>query len=72
MKKKIHRQKVNGVQQQCSEHSTATSAKSGCMRTARLHPKPAFDADVRDVRKIRKNSGKLQESKEECHSDTEH
>jgi len=42
------------------------------MRPARLQPKPAFDADVRNGRKNLKNTGKLQESKEESHSDTEH
>ena len=50
----------------------AQSVTSGCMRPARLHPKRAFDADVRNVRKILSNTGKLQESKEESNSDTEH
>ena len=58
-----HFESLDGVQSCLSEQSIAQSAGSGCMKTAQFHPKPAFDAEFTNVRKISKNLRKSESSK---------
>jgi hypothetical protein len=48
------------ILQYSSEQSIAESVRSGCVKTAQLYSKPAFDAVLTNVRRMFKNLRKLE------------